>query len=46
MLPKTNGKIKSGNQKLVCYRTREINREKEQKSLHFLPTDSILHLPQ
>ena len=37
MLPKTNGKIKSGDQKLVCYRIREINREKEQKSLHFFP---------
>lgn len=37
MLPRTNGKIKSGDQKLVCYRIREINREKEQKSLHFFP---------
>lgn len=36
-LPKTNGKIKSGDQKLVCYRIREINREKEQISLNFFP---------
>lgn len=28
---------KSGDQKLVCYRIREINREKEQISLNFFP---------